>query len=96
MDESGGSGQPRSGSDETTERPAGRSTPAADTARPEPEPSENGQTPQAPADGATPARPEPSADHEPPAGTEPPADHRTATPTEPSPERPSSSTDHET
>lgn len=84
MDESGGSGQPRSGSDEATERPAGPSTPATDSAPPEPEPSTNGPAPDAPADGATPTRPEP------------PADHKTATPTKPSRERSGSSDDHGT
>ncbi|MGW0333586.1 site-2 protease family protein [Streptomyces sp. NPDC003011] len=38
MDESGGSGQPRSGNDEPTERPAAPATPATDPARPGPPP----------------------------------------------------------
>ncbi|MDO0931774.1 site-2 protease family protein [Streptomyces sp. DG2A-72] len=36
MDESGGSGQPRSGNEEPTERHRGRTTPATDPARPDP------------------------------------------------------------
>lgn len=94
MDESGGSGQPRSGSDESTERPAGQSTPADDTARPEPKPSENRPAPDAPADSATPARTHPSPGHQPPAPTESPADHRTATPTEPTRQHPDPSAQH--
>ncbi|MEW2404416.1 site-2 protease family protein [Streptomyces sp. NPDC046862] len=89
MDESGGSGQPRSGSDEATERPAGQPTPAADTARPEPEPG--------PAPDATPTPPEPPADHERATPAEPSAepsgparDHETTTPAEPAPEHPGS------
>ncbi|MEY9990061.1 Zn-dependent protease/CBS domain-containing protein [Streptomyces sp. V4I8] len=38
MDESGGSGQPRSGTDESTERRADRRAPATDPARPDPAP----------------------------------------------------------
>ncbi|MER6012934.1 site-2 protease family protein [Streptomyces bluensis] len=96
MDESGGSGQPRSGSDESTERPAAQSTQADDTARPEPKPSENRPAPDAPADSATPARTDPSPRHQPPAPTEPPADHRTATPADPTRQHPDPSAHHGT
>lgn len=88
MDESGGSGQPRSGSEEATERPAGQPTPAHGAARPEPEPSENGPAPEAPADGATPARTDPAPDHQSPAHTEAPAAHKTPTRPEPQAETP--------
>ncbi|MGC9537961.1 site-2 protease family protein [Streptomyces sp. UG1] len=40
MDESGGSGQPRSGTDESTERRPDRKTPATDPTRPDPTPSD--------------------------------------------------------
>ncbi|MFI1729776.1 site-2 protease family protein [Streptomyces acidicola] len=96
MDESGGNGQPRSGSDEAPERPAGQSTPADDTARPEPKPSEDRPAPHTPADGATPARTDLSPGQQPPAPTEPPADHRTATPTESPQQPPDPSADHGT
>ncbi|WP_328428851.1 site-2 protease family protein [Streptomyces sp. NBC_00443] len=47
MDESGGSGHPRSGTDESTERRADRETPATEPARPDPTPSD-----EQPKDGA--------------------------------------------
>ncbi|MGW7042761.1 site-2 protease family protein [Streptomyces avermitilis] len=59
MDESGGSGQPRSGNDRATDRHPGPSAPATDTPHPDPEPHENQTrptTPQTPPDEpATPA-----------------------------------------
>ncbi len=55
MDESGGSGQPRSGSDEATEHPAGRPTPPAGTARRDPAPRDDRPTLEKTADHATPA-----------------------------------------
>ncbi|MEU9364625.1 site-2 protease family protein [Streptomyces avermitilis] len=59
MDESGGSGQPRSGNDRATDRHPGPSAPATDTPHPDPEPRQNQTrptTPQTPDDEpATPA-----------------------------------------
>ncbi|MYT02215.1 site-2 protease family protein [Streptomyces avermitilis] len=65
MDESGGSGQPRSGNDRATDRHPGPSAPATDTPHPDPEPHEN-QTPPTPpqtppGEPATPASDGPSA-----------------------------------
>ncbi|MFF9407695.1 site-2 protease family protein [Streptomyces anandii] len=80
MDVSGGSGQPRSGSDESAERPTGPTAPAAGSARP-------GADPAAPADPAGPA--DPGGPAEPGAGTAG-ADRLTApgeTPAEPPQER---------
>nr|BBJ54945.1 hypothetical protein SAVMC3_75740 [Streptomyces avermitilis] len=69
MDESGGSGQPRSGNDRATDRHPGPSAPATDTPHPDPEPHEN-QTPPTPpqtppGEPATPASDGPSASEQP-------------------------------
>ncbi|GGZ07361.1 site-2 protease family protein [Streptomyces poonensis] len=61
MDQSGGSGQPRSGSDEATEHPAGPSAPAAGTARPGAEPGDDRPAPENTADRVSPAAPEEAA-----------------------------------
>ncbi|MDG9721174.1 peptidase, partial [Streptomyces sp. DH24] len=67
MDESGGSGQPRSGNDQSAEEHAGSAAPALDPARPEPPaPDATGARPPA-ADRATPNR----SFEKPPASTEP-------------------------
>ncbi|MET8024114.1 site-2 protease family protein [Streptomyces avermitilis] len=48
MDESGGSGQPRSGNDRATDRHPGPSAPATDTPHPDPEPRQNQTRPTTP------------------------------------------------
>ncbi len=58
MDVSGGSGQPRSGSDEPAEHHAGPAAPAADSARPGPAPDDH-TTHAAPGAGPEPAAPLP-------------------------------------
>ncbi|MFI1538077.1 site-2 protease family protein [Streptomyces anandii] len=81
MDVSGGSGQPRSGSDESAERPTGPTAPAAGSARP-------GADPAAPADPGGPA--EPGADSAEPGAGSAGAERPTApaeTPAEPPQER---------
>ncbi|MDF3150133.1 hypothetical protein PBV88_55590, partial [Streptomyces sp. T21Q-yed] len=50
MDESGGSGQPRSGTDESTDRRADRMTPATDPTRPDPAPNAEQPTDTQPGD----------------------------------------------
>ncbi|WP_369168110.1 site-2 protease family protein [Streptomyces sp. R28] len=50
MDESGGSGQPRSGTDESTDRRADRMTPATDPTRPDPAPTAEQPADAQPAD----------------------------------------------
>ncbi|MGQ4390072.1 site-2 protease family protein [Streptomyces sp. SAS_270] len=61
MDESGGSGQPRSGNDTTTERHAGPEAPAADAVRPETESQEDRTRPEPTgSDGETPPAPAPT------------------------------------
>ncbi|GHH18845.1 site-2 protease family protein [Streptomyces lanatus] len=50
MDESGGSGQPRSGTDESTERRPDRTNPATDPTRPDPTPSDEQPTSPRPTD----------------------------------------------
>ncbi|MGX5183774.1 site-2 protease family protein [Streptomyces avermitilis] len=65
MDESGGSGQPRSGNDRATDRHPGPSARATDTPHPDPEPHENQTRPTPPqtppGEPATPASDGPSA-----------------------------------
>ncbi|MER5212702.1 site-2 protease family protein [Streptomyces sp. NPDC002838] len=53
MDESGGSGQPRSGNDESAERHGGPVTPAGDPAHPDPTPQGTGNDDAVPADEQT-------------------------------------------
>ncbi len=86
MDESGGSGQPRSGSDKATERPEGPSTPAPGTARPGAEPREARSAPAAPADHEPPTSPDPSVNHKTPVPTDP-ADDTVAGPSRDGQER---------
>ncbi|MEV8428077.1 site-2 protease family protein [Streptomyces chartreusis] len=51
MDESGGSGQPRSGTDESTERRPDRTAPATDPTRPDPTPSDTAHADSEPENG---------------------------------------------
>ncbi|MFJ7076626.1 site-2 protease family protein [Streptomyces sp. NPDC098781] len=72
MDESGGSGQPRSGTEESTERRPGRTTPAPEPTRPDPTPSD-----EQPSDDRRPDAPGDDAGHEnPKSRTEPGSDGR--------------------
>ncbi|MFE7274828.1 site-2 protease family protein [Streptomyces sp. NPDC057623] len=65
MDESGGSGQPRSGTDESTERRADRRSPATDPARPDPAP-----TAEQPTDGRPSGTDQDDTPHEAPQATD--------------------------
>ncbi|MGR3873701.1 site-2 protease family protein [Streptomyces graminifolii] len=78
MDESGGSGQPRSGTNEPTEHATGATTPAADPGTPEPAPDDTaaGTTPQH--HEVTP-QPEAHADADASTAPEPAAEDRTET-----------------
>ncbi|WP_420312192.1 site-2 protease family protein [Streptomyces sp. YS-B37] len=78
MDESGGSGQPRSGTNEPTEHATGATTPAADAGTPEPTPDDTaaGTTPQH--HEVTP-QPEAHADADASTSPEPAAEDRTET-----------------
>jgi len=96
VDESGGSGQPRSGNDGATERHAGPSAPPADTVRPESEP--QGDHDHARPESAGPegnhARPEsagPDGNHSQQGSTRPDSDH--ARPESTRPDREPSATD---
>ncbi|MFJ4631973.1 site-2 protease family protein [Streptomyces sp. NPDC088847] len=78
MDESGGSGQPRSGTNEPTEHATGATTPAADAGTPEPTPDDTaaGTTPQ---DHEVTPQPEAHADADASTSPEPAAEERTET-----------------
>ncbi|MEV6173731.1 site-2 protease family protein [Streptomyces sp. NPDC051954] len=110
MDESGGSGQPRSGNEKPTERRPGRTTPATDPARPDPS-DERATEAQGP--GATAPSPSDNTadDHDHPSAPTPPSDDRdgrsetphtassgdhedTSPPTDPSGDRPAPNPAH--
>ncbi|MFJ8505435.1 site-2 protease family protein [Streptomyces avermitilis] len=90
MDESGGSGQPRSGNDRATDRHPGPSAPATDTPHPDPEPRQNQTrptTPRTPDDEpATPASDGPPTSEQPSSETDP-AEAGQGTPSDEKPAR---------